>query len=236
MMVKQINRLAGNYATQPSRMVSGGIRYAQIVPQAAVNIPKPSIIKIEKEFPFDSEIYAPSTGSYARMKKLDYSSFKLASTYLFLAHNYSQLAYKPTTFTEPVEDVQRQWAGYSASYASQYFPFLRNSNVAKSIAKICPEVATESLAERFEELKEKWQKETSFHSSLGEKFTNDSYISIIGMGVFALPFILNDLVENPAHWFYALEKIVGRDMAEGAKNYAEARLKWLSWGREHDIV
>jgi len=68
MMVKQINGLAGNYATQPSRMVSGGIRYAQIVPQAAVNIPKPSIIKIEKEFPFDSEIYAPSTGSYARIK------------------------------------------------------------------------------------------------------------------------------------------------------------------------
>ena len=93
-----------------------------------------------------------------------------------------------------------------------------------------------SLKTRFSALKEKWKSETSFHSSLGEICTNDAYISIIGMGPSAIPFILKDLEESPRHWFYALEKIAGYDVAEGITKYSKAREAWLSWGREKNHI
>ncbi|HEY1662974.1 MAG TPA: hypothetical protein VGI03_11195 [Verrucomicrobiae bacterium] len=86
------------------------------------------------------------------------------------------------------------------------------------------------LEAEFHSLVEQWEDETSFHSSLGEIFTNDAYQRIMAMGRDALPFIFQDLRYNPRHWFYALEKIVGCDVAIGAKNYREARAAWLKWG------
>jgi hypothetical protein len=93
-----------------------------------------------------------------------------------------------------------------------------------------------SFAEEFPKLVKQWEDETSFHSSLGEKFTNEAYQRIMARGDEALPFILSDLQRNRRHWFYALEKIVGRDIASGAKNYAEARAAWLEWGYKNNHI
>jgi hypothetical protein len=97
-------------------------------------------------------------------------------------------------------------------------------------------VSGDSLAIEFPKLVKQWEDETSFHSSLGEIFTNEAYQRIMAMGRDALPMILSELRKKPGHWFYALEKIVGKDVAEGAKNYAEARAMWLEWGYKNNYI
>ncbi len=96
--------------------------------------------------------------------------------------------------------------------------------------------ASRELQAEFHALVDQWQTETSFHSSLGEIFTNQAYQRIMAMGRDALPLILAELRRKPGHWFYALEKIAGRDMAEGAKTFAEARTAWLRWGRDNNYM
>jgi hypothetical protein len=92
------------------------------------------------------------------------------------------------------------------------------------------------LAEEFHKLVKQWNAATSFHSSLGEIFTDESYQRIMAMGRDALPMILSELQKKPGHWFYALEKIVGKDVAEGAKSFAEARAAWLNWGYSNNYI
>jgi predicted HTH domain antitoxin len=95
---------------------------------------------------------------------------------------------------------------------------------------------SEELGKEFERLAKQWKEETSLHSSLGEIFTNDAYQRIMAMGHEALPLILSDLQKTPAHWFYALEKIVGRDMAGGADTFDDARAAWLEWGHKSNYI
>ena len=64
------------------------------------------------------------------------------------------------------------------------------------------------FAEEFPKLVKQWEAETSFHSSLGEIFTNEAYQRIMARGDEALPLILSDLQRKPRNWFYALEKLL----------------------------
>jgi hypothetical protein len=92
------------------------------------------------------------------------------------------------------------------------------------------------LVAEFNKLVAQWREETFFQSSLGEIFTNESYQRIMAMGRDALPLILSELQKKPGHWFYALEKIVGYDVAGEAKNFADARAAWLEWGNLNDYI
>jgi hypothetical protein len=92
------------------------------------------------------------------------------------------------------------------------------------------------LEKDFNKLLKQWRKETSFHSSLGEIFTNEAYQKIIDMRYEVLPLILRELQKKPGHWFYALEQIVGHDVADGAKNFADARSAWLEWGYKNNYL
>jgi len=96
--------------------------------------------------------------------------------------------------------------------------------------------AENDFSKEFHLLVKQWEHETSFHSSLGEIFTNDAYQRIMARGDEALPLILTELRRKPGHWFYALEKIVGRDVAASAKNFAEARALWLEWGYNNNYI
>jgi len=92
------------------------------------------------------------------------------------------------------------------------------------------------LVEEFYRLAQQWENETSFHSSLGEIFTHEAYQRIMAMGRDALPLILSELRRRPGHWFYALEKIVGQDMAVGSRTFAAARGAWLEWGYKNNYI
>lgn len=95
---------------------------------------------------------------------------------------------------------------------------------------------SEGLKQEFQRLVKEWEAETSFHSSLGEIFTNEAYQRIMAMGREALPWIFGELQRRPGHWFYALAKIVGRDVAKDATSFAEARSVWLEWGRKNHYI
>ena len=55
---------------------------------------------------------------------------------------------------------------------------------------------------------------------------------IMAMGRDALPLVFAELEKELDHWFYALKFIVRKDVAEGAKNLEDARVRWLNWARK----
>ncbi len=63
-----------------------------------------------------------------------------------------------------------------------------------------------------------------------------SYQQIIGMGPDALPLILTELERQPDHWFWALNAIVGDDIARDTETVEGAAQAWISWGAEHGII
>ena len=85
---------------------------------------------------------------------------------------------------------------------------------------------------RFQSLREQWESETAFTASVMDRFVHGAYQQIIGMGPGVLGDILRALEESPDHWFWALSAISGEDAAVGTETFAEARDRWLEWGRE----
>jgi hypothetical protein len=83
--------------------------------------------------------------------------------------------------------------------------------------------------ERFHKLAAIWRKDVCFISDLNEICGHPAYQQIIGMGVPALPFLLEELEKEPAQWFWALKAITGEDpIPEGARGDVEAMTKaWL---------
>ena len=86
-----------------------------------------------------------------------------------------------------------------------------------------------TLETEFRTLVDQWCRETGMHSSLTIIWTHPAYQMIIGMGKDALPFILDELRQNRAHWFYALKCIARKDVASHTHTPEEARDAWIKW-------
>ncbi len=67
------------------------------------------------------------------------------------------------------------------------------------------------VEQRFQELARQWKDETLVLSSITAMATHPAYQQIIGMGKDAVPLILAELKQQPAHWFWALRAITGED-------------------------
>ena len=87
---------------------------------------------------------------------------------------------------------------------------------------------------RFHTLKEKWENETAFLSSITEIATHPAYQQIIGMGPIAIPFILLEMHKFQGHWFWALKSITGEDPvpSESRGRINEMTEAWINWGME----
>ncbi|WP_330347839.1 hypothetical protein [Streptomyces sp. NBC_00582] len=95
----------------------------------------------------------------------------------------------------------------------------------------------EQVRELFEELRAQWAEETEFSSSIAQAATHSAYQRIIGLGPEALPFIFQQLREDPSpKWFWALRAIVGEDKAASSEGVQEAVDEWLSWAAEEGYV
>jgi hypothetical protein len=101
-----------------------------------------------------------------------------------------------------------------------------------------PSVAEESAEERFKRLAQQWSEESAFISSVTDIAMLPSYQKIIGMGWAAVPFILEDLKQEPQHWFWALRAITDIDPVpkEDAGNIQKMTEAWLKWGRQNSII
>lgn len=86
----------------------------------------------------------------------------------------------------------------------------------------------------FHALRNRWYVERGVTSSTTDLVTCPSYLRIIGMGASALPFILEQLVQegdDPDHWFAALEAITGANPV-GFDDYGDTvamRRAWFRW-------
>lgn len=91
---------------------------------------------------------------------------------------------------------------------------------------------------RFDSSNAKWHEEAGAESSLSRITGNIHYLSIIGMGMEAVPLILRDLEKTGAPWFVALEAITGRTGIgmEYPGNFRKKKELWLQWGRDHGYL
>lgn len=94
------------------------------------------------------------------------------------------------------------------------------------------------LRHRFRALADQWLEETQLVSSLTDMVLHPAYQQVIGLGIPALPFILKELQERPAHWFWALFAITGENPvpAERAGDLEQMTAAWLDYGRRRGYL
>jgi len=95
-----------------------------------------------------------------------------------------------------------------------------------------------TCAIKFLELKSRWEAETAILSSITSIAMHPAYQQIIGMGLNAIPLILEEMKEKPGHWFWALKSITGEDpvLPEQRGRIKEMTKAWLNWGKEQDYI
>lgn len=98
--------------------------------------------------------------------------------------------------------------------------------------------ASNLLKAKFDRLAAAWRTATAFSSTTTEIILDPNYQQIIGMGVAVVPLILQELRNDPDHWYWALAAITG---ANPTKNVPEGDLQatcdaWLDWGKRRGIV
>jgi hypothetical protein len=81
----------------------------------------------------------------------------------------------------------------------------------------------------FAELSDKWALDTLTSSSVTEIALHPAYQRIIGLGMQALPLIVERMRVSSEPWFWALRAIVGTDAAEGKTTVRDAIEAWTNW-------
>ncbi|MGA2735576.1 MAG: hypothetical protein ABSG35_23655 [Syntrophobacteraceae bacterium] len=91
--------------------------------------------------------------------------------------------------------------------------------------------------ERFIKLRDEWQRDTEFLSSIHAMISHPAYLQIIGMGPVAVPLLINELQNEPDYWFPALKAITGCDpVPPDKRGDLQAMTKvWLEWWRVCDL-
>jgi hypothetical protein len=98
--------------------------------------------------------------------------------------------------------------------------------------------------QRFLALKELWDREIGSSSSTTVICSHPAYKEIIGMGIEAVPYILEDMLSDdavqygPRHWFVALYLITGVNPVpnEHRGNMGKMASDWIAWGREKGFL
>ncbi|MCY4449837.1 MAG: N-6 DNA methylase [Chloroflexi bacterium] len=85
----------------------------------------------------------------------------------------------------------------------------------------------------FDRLVSEWEHDRPKGVDLHEMVMHPAYQRIVGMGVQAVPWLLERLERQPGHWFVALGTITGADPVptESQGKIDEMAAAWLEWGR-----
>jgi hypothetical protein len=92
------------------------------------------------------------------------------------------------------------------------------------------------LAVEFDALSSKWKRDTRHLSLISKQISHPAYLRIIGMGEGAIPLILKELRDRPAHWFAALRATANTDPTGNDDSPSEAREAWLRWGTSEGYI
>jgi hypothetical protein len=91
-----------------------------------------------------------------------------------------------------------------------------------------------SLQERFRRLADEWKEQSRFLSNTAQTAMLKPYQRIIGLGLPAVPLILQELEREPDQWFWALESITEQNPVPPEAN-GKVRLMaqaWIDWGKQ----
>ena len=86
--------------------------------------------------------------------------------------------------------------------------------------------------ERFQELADRWERDTIFLSNSEKANQHPACQEIISMGEPAVPLILERMRSQGGHWFHILQQITHADPVDPRDygNIAAMQAAWLKWG------
>jgi hypothetical protein len=96
----------------------------------------------------------------------------------------------------------------------------------------------EEAKEEFANLASQWIQDVEGMSSTVEMVKHPAYQKIVSMGQVVVPFLLEDLRQNPIYWLPALRQITRQNPVKPEqrgkiKQMAEA---WLNWGKQEGYI
>jgi hypothetical protein len=94
------------------------------------------------------------------------------------------------------------------------------------------------IRNRFRRLAAEWSEQSKYLSNTAQMAMLPSYQRIIGMGLAAVPLLLEELSREPDHWFWALEAITEENPVprEAAGNVPLMARAWVEWGKQHRFL
>lgn len=96
-----------------------------------------------------------------------------------------------------------------------------------------------SFEEKFQDYAAAWKHDTGHLSVEGEIATHEAYQSIISMGAPAIPLILEDLRQEPHHWFIALDELTGESPELPEEDWGSIDAlsdAWVKWGKSKGYI
>jgi hypothetical protein len=129
-------------------------------------------------------------------------------------------------FPEQPTNPGVSWLTAIVKIQPQYFIFLS------------PSSSISAIGERFTQLAEAWEKESTYLSSMERMCMLAPYQEIMTMGWSVVGPILRRMAKEPDWWFWALRFITGEDPVPA---FAQGDLKqmtdaWLQWGRRRSLL
>jgi hypothetical protein len=97
---------------------------------------------------------------------------------------------------------------------------------------------TPSIAEKFKQQADRWERETAFLSATPMRVLHESYQSIMAMGPEVVPILLRDLQKTRRHWFWALRHLTNADPVpeKDRGNVDKMVAAWLDWGSKEGKI
>ena len=100
------------------------------------------------------------------------------------------------------------------------------------------EYTAEEIQAEFTDLASQWIQSVEGMSSTVEMAKHPTYQKIVSMGEVVIPFLLEDLRQNPLYWLPALRQITQQNPVQPEqrgkiKQMAEA---WLNWGKQEGYI
>lgn len=95
-----------------------------------------------------------------------------------------------------------------------------------------------NVRERFRRYAADWKKESRYLSNTAQMAMLPSYQRIIGLGLPAIPLILEELQREADQWFWALEAICDEyPVPPDAKGKVQLMAQaWLDWGKQNGYL
>jgi hypothetical protein len=105
-------------------------------------------------------------------------------------------------------------------------------------AQPAPTALPRDLRERFQRLASEWKSQSRYLSNTAQMAMLKPYQRIIGMGLAAVPLILEELEREPNQWFWALEAITDANPVppEDAGRVRRMAQAWIDWGKQNGFI